>query len=78
MITISTDNGNLSATYQMPAYTSGVERVQWVTNVGSGTEYLVIDWGGVISNSHSGNSWSFTNNTGTDFVTAAYIEVTLA
>ncbi len=77
-ITISTDNGNLNAIFQMPAYTSGVERVKWITNVGSGTEYLVIDWGGVISNSHNGDSWSFTNNTGTDFVTAAYIEVTLA
>ena len=77
-ITISTDNGNLNATYQMPAYTSGVERVQWVTNVGSGTEYLVIDWGGVVSNSHQGDSWSFTNNTSTDFVTAAYIEINLA
>ena len=77
-ITISTDNGNLNATYQMPAYTSGIERVQWVTNVGSGTEYLVIDWGGVISNSHSGDSWSFTNNPATDFVTAAYIEINLA
>ena len=77
-ITISTDNGNLNAIYQMPAYTSGVERVQWVTNVGSGTEYLVIDWGGVISNSHSGDSWSFINNSEPDFVTAAYIEINLA
>ena len=74
-ITISTDNGGLNASFQMPGYVSGVERVQWVTNVGSGTEYLVIDWGGVVSNSHSGDSWSFTNNPSEDFVTAARIEI---
>ena len=74
-ISISTDNGGLNSSFQMPGYVSGVERVQWITNVGSGTEYLVIDWGGVVSNSHSGDSWSFTNNPSEDFVTAARIEV---
>ena len=77
-ITISTDNGNLNAQFEMPAYTSGLKRVQWVTNVGSGTKYLVIDWGGVISNSHQGDSWSFTNKSAIDFVTNAYIEITLS
>lgn len=75
-ISISTDNGGLNASFQMPGY-DGVDTVHWITNVGSGTEYLVIDWGSIISNSHSGDSWSFTNNPSEDFVTAARIEVGL-
>lgn len=75
-ISISTDNGGLNASFQMPGY-DGTDAVQWITNVGSGTEYLVIDWGSIISNSHSGDSWSFTNNPSTEFVTAARIEVDL-
>jgi hypothetical protein len=62
-VDITTDNGNLAASYIMPAWggAGSPKRIQYVKSVGGGIPYLFIDWGN-ISNSFSGDRWSFTQN----------------